>query len=281
MHNPALEFADTLDDTIGNAADGKQTGEKSLPGYRFFQYATFRIPEDSELPGNGQPKIYRELVFHRFYEGITSMFPLLTGLLGDEAIRSWVSAFIRSGCNAPTIRRMGGQFRDFLLNKPAIENDDSLHDMPNIPENLLADLLWYEWSQIDLLLRDYSGIRMHAHEQNNLQPFDWNRPVTKSASAVLKEIDFTVHRNDYLPVQEMRLLLYYDFEQKTVFYRELTTPAASFIEKLPWCSPEFALQLLAGELSFTPEETGEARILFSGLMQELYELKILIPRQAE
>ena len=113
--------------------------------------------EPIENPLRDRNQVYRDMVYHRFFETITNIYPILTAQMGNQ-LTLVIREFQREGAESPLIVEMAYEFGEFLKHHP-IYNE--------IP--YLDDLLWLEWSEMELLLEQFSDEEI---------AFDWERKST-------------------------------------------------------------------------------------------------------
>lgn len=146
-------------------------------------------------------QVYRDMVYHRFFETITNIYPILSAQLGEQ-LPMLIREFQQRGETSVLIREMAYEFGEFIKN-------NSVHE--ELP--YLEDVLWLEWGEMALLLENFEG---------DTVSFTWNENYKLSSSARLRELHYPVYRGDFESSGAYPLLLYYDFNEDRVYFEEIT-----------------------------------------------------------
>lgn len=152
-------------------------------------------------PLRNRYQVYRDMVYHRFFETITNIYPILSRQLG-ERLQEVIREFQQRGAASVLIREMAYEFGEFLRNHPIHE------ELP-----YLEDVLWLEWGEMALLLENFEG-------DNAL--FEWNGRYKLSSSVRLRQLRYPIYRGDFESAGAYPLLLYYDFNENRVYFEEIT-----------------------------------------------------------
>lgn len=146
-------------------------------------------------------QVYRDMVYHRFYETITHIYPIFISLFEDQ-LHELIRAFQTTGARSVLVSDMAYEFGLFAKAHPLMQ------DKP-----YLGDLLWLEWGEAELLLECFEMPSTH---------FEWTGQYQLSDSARLKRLHYPVHRGDFESFGEYPILLYYDFNENQVYFEEIT-----------------------------------------------------------
>lgn len=152
-------------------------------------------------PLRNRYQVYRDMVYHRFFETITNIYPILSRQLG-ERLPEVIREFQQRGAASVLIREMAYEFGEFLRNHPIHE------ELP-----YLEDVLWLEWGEMALLLEIFEG-------DNAL--FEWNGRYKLSSSVRLRQLRYPIYRGDFESAGAYPLLLNYDFNEDRVYFEEIT-----------------------------------------------------------
>lgn len=132
-------------------------------------------------------KIYRELFFNNILGFLSSGFPVLESIYGEEKWRKLARQFfIHHHCRSPYFVDISKEFVEFLSNEYELHSDDPA---------FLLELAHYEWLELDISIKK---------TQQNAKPWDKNDKfshVCLSETAVLASYQFPVHQIslDYQP----------------------------------------------------------------------------------
>lgn len=220
------------------------------------------IPEEKpDRSQNDRLKVYKDLVYYRFYEVLKNIYPLFRKEVGDEAFENLVRRFIGENPREPLIWKMPNEFRNFLCSRKEL--------LPLTPA--AEDLLSYEWSEVELLMGDYSEI---AKTQS--PGFSPDLPLAFSRSARKLKLTFRVYAGDYTSSGEFYVVLYYNFSDYRVHFLEITPFMFDLLGPFDvenGFSPEAALTGTASKYNVSKDEIGE--VVFKTL-GEYCQKKILV-----
>lgn len=176
-------------------------------------------------PLHNRLQVYRDMVQYRFVETIENIYPILTSVLGNALMYELIREFIASGAKNPFIVKMAEEFGNFLRHHPKLKS--FLY---------LEDLLWLEYGELDLLSKDFNDIQARL---------EWNQHYRLSSSSLVRNLSYRVHAGEFESPCVTSLLLYYHFDEKRVYFEEITPFAQQLIEKLENLTLERALSVLA------------------------------------
>ena len=185
----------------------------------------FLVAKGELEPKDEGQRAYRELVFNRFYDAISTTFPLFSSFVGEEALSKLISLFLREKHSSPLLLNLLGEFVEFF--RKAGEHLKS--DKP-----FLEELLIYEWTEVELF---------------NASDSTEEKVYRLSPSARLLTFEYPVHRAEELNKEEIvskrdryYLLLYRDPETYEVNSVELTRPVFEFLRLLEGSTPKEAIR---------------------------------------
>ena len=192
--------------------------------------------------------VYAELLFNSVFGALSSVFPVLRSVLGDEHWRALVRDFYREYRSPyPQLHRAAEAFVEYLHEARAPHADDP---------PFLRDLAHYEWIELEVALVE-EGVAAGAAEVVDTDADLLNSvPRLVSASRVLA-YDYPVQRigPDWQPrfedAQPTYLAVYRDAALAVKFI-ELTAASARLlllIEEHPQACGAEVLELLATELA--------------------------------
>ena len=181
--------------------------------------------EELSNPLHNRLQVYRDMVHFRFVETIEAIYPILSSLLGPKVMHDLIREFIASGPKNPFITNMADEFGNFIRHHSKLKG-----------YLYLEDLLWLEYSELDLLNKKFHDT------QSSL---NWNEHYHLSSSAMVRSLSYRVHAGEFESPCVSSLLLYYHFDEKRVYFEEITPFAQQLIEKLESLTLEQSLIALA------------------------------------
>jgi hypothetical protein len=185
------------------------------------------IQNDEKLsnPLHNRLQVYRDMVHFRFVETIKNVYPILTSVLGDDLMHEFIREFIGLGANSPFIAMMPEEFGEFMRRHKKLKST-----------LFLEDLLWLEYGELFLLNKIFYDTKAIVM---------WDENYCLSSSSMVRSLDYRVHTGEFESSCDSSLLLYYNFEEKRVYFEEITPFAYQLIEKLETLTLEQSLRSLA------------------------------------
>ena len=202
-------------------------------------------------------KVYQELVFHRFYEVIINANPILCSILDEKRLTKTIEKFMKSGAKTDLVWQIPNEFRKYIKQNKKIFKDIEYID----------DLMWFEWIEIELFMKDYSGFKKSK--------FDIKSTYKISKSTKLKKLSYKVYEKDFENKGRYSLLAYYDLSSGDVIYREISIFMYDFLKLLSKQSVKDAINYISDKYEIEPKELKEVLI---EPLKELCSLGILIKK---
>ncbi|QKF93078.1 putative DNA-binding domain-containing protein [Campylobacter sp. CCUG 57310] len=194
---------------------------------KFFKEITKQIKVSSQ-----GTKLYTELIFNRFYEVLTNANPILFSVIGEDKFKKEVSKFIACGYAKTTlIWQLPKDFRKF------IKEQKMLKEFP-----FVDDLLWLEFSEVELFMQDFSDFKFHK--------FNWQNRYKISKNAKVKILNYKVHLKEFDKKEKSYLLAYYDLKANQAVYREISNFMYDFLRNLKKFSASESLENLQNQYEF-------------------------------
>jgi len=225
--------------------------EKDVQG-RFIDFITDKVP----IPqySTNPTRIYKELVLYRFIEVMNNAMPDFCKILGEVRLETFIFEFIQSKPRTPFVWKISSLFMNFLIEH---------NKVPDIP--YAHDLMWFETVEVELL--------MGAYDKPIKETFNWTSDFKLSTSARLKILHYAVNKDEFEFVEEHPLIMYYHFDEASVYFQEVTPFMTRFLLKLEEMLPEEALLSICKD--FMINEIDEVRELLEGALNEYSQLSII------
>lgn len=215
-----------------------------------FISAKVEIPDEARNP----IRIYKELVHYRFDEVIRNAMPDFSQILGEERLDLLIFNFIQSKPKTPFVCQVPSAFMRFLLD---------FHLVDDI--SFAEDLMWFESIEVDLLMGQY--------ESPKDEVFSWEKSFTLSNSMRMKVLEHAVNQDNFKKISEHPLVMYYHFQEHSVYFQEITPFMFKFLSYLEEMLPQEALMSIC--LDFHIKEENEVKELLQGALEEFVQLNIL------
>jgi hypothetical protein len=187
-------------------------------------------------------KVYQDLVFHRFYEVLTNANPILNSLVSEKRFTKAIRAFMKSGAKTDLVWQVPNEFRRYVRS-----NKKQFKDMAYID-----DLLWFEWIEIELFMKDYSDFKNSK--------FDIKSTYKISKGAKLKKLNYKVYERDFETRGDYCLLAYYDTDKQEVIYREISLFMYDFLKLLSKKSVKDSINYTSEKYDIKPKELKDVLI---------------------
>jgi hypothetical protein len=100
----------------------------------------------------------------------------------------------------------------------------------------LEDLLWFEYGELDLLSKKFHDTQASLA---------WDEHYHLSSSCMVRSLGYRVHAGEFESPAISSLLLYYHFDEKRVYFEEITPFAQQLIEQLETLTLDSAVGVLA------------------------------------
>ncbi len=211
--------------------------------------------EKDEQPPNHQGfKIYKALVFHRFFEVLSNAYPLWYKIVDKGKFKKALYEFMRYGAKSDVVWKMPNEFRRFIK-KSNLFDDISYLD----------DLMWFEWIEVELMMKNY---KPHA-----VKKFSFSHDYRLSRSCVVKKLKHRVFEEENFEQKgEYYLLAYYDFGDYEVYYREISEVLFIFLKELGRTDLKIAIKKVARLSGSSQKETKE---FFKGSLRDLADTRVI------
>jgi hypothetical protein len=214
------------------------------------------IENDEPLvnPGLNRYQVYRDMVYFRFHETISSIYPIVSMRLAEQ-LPGLIREFQREGAKSPLMAEMANEFGAFLRRHPL-----------NKELAYLDDLLWFEWSEMELLMDSFDDRSV---------VFGWKTELGLSDSARMRKIRFALYRGDFETYGKYPIVLYYDHKEEQVCFNEITALGYLLLELLLTHTPQESLAEIAKKFKVDQKDLKEP---LETLMRQWCDKKILQKR---
>ena len=214
--------------------------------------------ETSKAPKNHQGfKIYKSLVYHRFFEVLSNAYPLWYEEVEKKRFKKAIYKFMQHGAKSDVVWKMPNEFRKF------IKKSKLFNDIP-----YLNDLLWFEWIEVELVMKNY--------KKEKLKKFSYSFEYKLSNSSVLKKLKHKVYKKECFNEKgEYYLLAYYDFRDYEVYFREISEVLYLFLKELKKSGLKKAIKKVA-KLSQSKQK--EVESFLKDALSELVQIRVIKPK---
>lgn len=224
---------------------------------RSIQKRFFELARRTEAGGvQNRIETYQGLVAHRFYEVLGGAFPILRTRVSDAAWAAAVEAFVADKPKSPYIWESPKEFMRFIQRQKLL----------GAP--WLADLMWFEWMEIELIMTPDEMVEQTA-------AFNWGSMYRLCAGTRLKSLAYAVYREDFETAGQYPLLMYCHAQEHAVYYLEITPFLFDMLMELR--HPGDPVKILRKISRRYDVPWGEARDLLDGPLRDFVNNGVLLP----
>ncbi|MDY0052642.1 MAG: hypothetical protein RBR65_08880 [Aliarcobacter sp.] len=173
-------------------------------------------------------KVYQKLVFYRYEEIIKNTFAQFIKHISVEELEDSIYEFLKNPPETQFVWKIANDYRKFVK-----KNDTFINRV------YLYELLYFEWIEMELLMKEY--------KEKEESIFSWTNSYKLSISARIKKFNYDVIGTNYEELRENFLIIYFDFSNNEVLYREINQFIYVLIKKLKEGSLEEILNKLCLE----------------------------------
>lgn len=193
--------------------------------------------------------VYQKLVFMRFDEVIRNSMPLFVDQVSNAELEKIITLFMKNTPETPFVWQVPNDFRKF------VKKEKLFHD-----RKYLYELLYYDWIEVEIYMREY--------KLKKLKKFKWNKSYSFSQTARIKKFQYDLINSNSQTKRENYVLVYYDFDEDTVVYREIN-PLIFYLlkslDKKDTIESKLKKLCIENDIDFN-----EAKTLLKNSFEELY-----------
>jgi hypothetical protein len=176
---------------------------------RFFDIIT---NQKNNTPSNAF-KVYQKLVYYRYSEIITSTFIQYCKNLSQEELDKTIFEFMKNPPKTEFVWKIANDYRKFVKKQKYFED-----------KRYMYELLYFDWIEVEIYMKEY--------KEKKVKDLSWNNKYKLSQSARIKKFKYDVINGNYEEKRENFLIIYFDFNQNEVLYREINQVIYALIKKL-------------------------------------------------
>lgn len=218
---------------------------------RFFDIIT----NQKDNPSSNAYGVYQKLVFYRYEEIIKNTFPEFMKYISEHDLEKSVYEFMKNPPSTPFVWQIAKDYIKFVK-KNKIFND----------KKFLYELLYFDWIEVEVEMKEY--------KEEKSSKFSWDKSYKLAPSARIKKFKYDIINKDFETKRENYLIIYFDFEEKEVLFREINQFIFVLIKQLKKKTTlEETLQVLCEENEISLEE---AKAVLQEPLEELFSHQALI-----
>lgn len=165
---------------------------------RFFDIIT----NQKDNPSSNAYGVYQKLVFYRYEEIIKNTFPEFMKYISEYDLEKSVYEFMKTPPSTPFVWQIANDYRKF------VKKNKIFHD-----KKFLYELLYFDWIEVEVEMKEY--------KETKQSKFSWDNSYKLAPSARVKKFKYDIINKDYETNRENYLIIYFDFEQNEVLFREI------------------------------------------------------------
>lgn len=186
--------------------------------------------------------IYEELIYIRFYDVISSCYPIFTKLIGENQLGELVKSFIKDKPGDPYIWNSPKEFLGFLKKSGLVTSKKEL------------EVLKFELIELKLYLTNRRVKRSR---------FSWKKRLKISHNAAIEKVLYKPFDNDSFEKGKTCILIYLNLESNEVYHFTITPYMYIFLKLLRDNTPLKALKIV--NRRFCIKDKKSKKILEEGL----------------
>lgn len=176
---------------------------------RFFDIIT----NQKDNPSSNAYGVYQKLVFYRFEEIIKNTFPEFMKYISEHDLEKSVYEFIKNPPSTPFVWQIAKDYIKF------VKKNKIFHD-----KKFLYELLYFDWIEVEVEMKEY--------KEEKKSKFSWNKSYKLAKSARIKKFKYDIINKDFETKRENYLIIYFNFEQNEVLFREINQFIYVLIQRL-------------------------------------------------
>jgi hypothetical protein len=192
-------------------------------------------------------KVYQKLVYYRYEEIIQSTFSYFIKYISSKELEDSIYEFLKNPPKTQFVWKIANDYRKFVKEQNLFED-----------RKYLYELLYFEWIEVEIYMKEYK-----EKEDNH---FSWENSYELAKSARIKKFKFDIIGSKYEEERENYLIIYFDFENNKVLYREINQFIYVLIKKLKQGTLEQVLEQLCLENEI---EIDDAKTILEEPLREL------------
>ena len=165
---------------------------------RFFDIIT----NQKDNPSSNAYGVYQKLVFYRFEEIIKNNFLEFVKHISEKELEDTIYAFLQNPPNTPFVWQIANDYQKF------VKKERLFHD-----RKYLYELLYFDWIEVEIEMKEY--------KEQKESKFSWKNSYKLAPSARVKKFKYDIINKDFETKRENYLIIYFDFEQNEVLFREI------------------------------------------------------------
>lgn len=162
---------------------------------------------------NSAISVYQKLVYIRYEELIKNTFVEFCKHISEIELEKAIKLFMKETPKSEFVWKMANDFRKF------VKKQKLFHD-----RKYLYDLLYFDWIEVEIYMYQYKDFKSSK--------FSWKKAYILNKSARLKLFKYDILNRDFSKEKETYTLIYYDFEDDEVKFREINPVIYFLLETL-------------------------------------------------
>lgn len=199
--------------------------------------------------------IYQKLVFYRYEEIIKNTFIEYCKLVSEKKLNETLYKFIKNPPKTPFVWQIAKDYMKFLKKNKYFKNKKYLHE-----------ILYFDWVELELIMKEYKDCETSM--------FSWDNMYILNENTRLKKFKYDIILGNFKEKRVNYVLIYYDFNENEVFYREINELIFFILKALKSNKPiSLTLKSICKKYDI---DFNEAVEVLDSTFHELVNLKVLV-----
>lgn len=199
--------------------------------------------------------IYQKLVFYRYEEIIKSTFIQYCKMISQEELDDTILDFIKNPPKTPFVWKIAKDYMKFIKRNKYFKN-----------KKYLYEVLYFDWVELELIMKVYKTI--------NIDSFSWKNEYILNENSRVDKFKYNIILGDYKEKRDNFVLIYYDFNENEVFYREINELVFLILKSL---NEKIVLSKVLKSICKKYDiDFNEAKEILDSTFKELVKLQIIV-----
>jgi hypothetical protein len=173
-------------------------------------------------------QVYQKLVYYRYEEIIRNTFAYFIKYISSKELKESIYKFLKNPPKTQFVWKIANDYRKFVKEHKLFKD-----------RSYLYELLYFEWIEVELYMKEYKEQEEYI--------LSWENSYKIAKSARIKKFKYDIIGSKYEEERENYLIIYVDFENNKVLYREINQFIYVLIKRLKQGNIEQVLEQLCIE----------------------------------
>lgn len=146
--------------------------------------------------------IYQKLVFYRYEEIVKTTFLQFCKLVSEKKVDETIYEFIKTPPKTTFVWQIAKNYIKFVKKHKYFKT-----------KKYLYEILYFDWVELELIMKEY--------DKQEKEIFSWKNTYILNENTRVKKFKYDIILGDYESKRDNFVLIYYDFNEDEVYFREI------------------------------------------------------------